>query len=368
MDEPVKTKGRFLDEPSIDERSRQFGSITKTPTTIEKVGQRLTSPRTRPLGVTGGLGIALSALGIPEEDILPAVGQGFGGMATGFTGAGLLGATGGAVTGQSLRQLIKKSRGEKPSMQQVGTEALTTGLIEGSTRGAGKFIFRRQLGNELLGTLSKKLAGMKQAVSANKSLSIPSEDIYIPLKEAVEEVAVPYGPQSGIINKWLKFMEKNPKLTSKNLIELESDLGEVSKYGEIQKGAFVSPSGVKKPSLNTISKTSRKQVSDIVDTMAEESGQKGFKKLSSRIHKLLMNPDKTDITKASGGFGSRIVAAGAVGGATQSPLIGAATYLGLKALQSPELRNLLFKGIKSVPGSVSTTGAKLALSELVRKK
>jgi len=39
----------------------------------------------------------------------------------------------------------------------------------------------------------------------------------------------------------------------------------------------------------------------------------------------------------------------------------------MQALQSPELRNLLFKGAKSIPGQALTKGAQLTMSELARR-
>ena len=348
-------------------RSAKFGAITTPETSVQRVSRRLKAPETRPLGILGLGGVVSSALGKPEEDLLPMIGQGAGGMATGFTGAGLLGATGGATLGQGARQLIKGVRGQKIDLSSLPKEALMTGAIEGLTRGAGQIAFRRQLTNELLSKLGSKLGAMKKAFSANPNISIPSEEIYMPLKEATEQIAVPHGPQSSIINKWLRFMEKNPTLSSKNLIEHENDLGQVAKYGEIEKGAFVLPSGVKKPEMNVIAKTSRKQVSDIVDKLAETSGQKGFGSVSKRISRILQKPESYNVTKATGGFGQRLVAAGTVGGLTQNPAAGAGTYFAMQALQSPEFRNLLFKGAKSIPGQVLTKGAKLTMSELARR-
>lgn len=369
-----KRKGRFLDEPS--QKPSEFGEIRRTPNPLERISQRLSSPATRPISpitpsevVLNPLGslarASVSASGIPEEDTLPAIGQAVGGMASGFTGAGLLGATAGATAGQGLRQLAKKTRGQDVDLSAIPKEAAITGLIEGTTRGAGGLILRRQFAKEALSKLGSKLGSMKQALSANPELGIDSETVYMPLKESMEGIAVPHGQQATIINKWLRFMEKNPRLSAKNLIEMEKDLGEVAKFGEFEKGAFVAPT-IKKPALNTAAKTSRSQVSGIVDDMAEKSGQKGFKKTSSKISKLLSDPDKTDVTKTSGNLVSRVLAGTAAGGMTMNPLVGLATYYGLQGLQSPLLRNTAFKALRSGPGRLASKAGRVALSELAR--
>ena len=350
-----------LNPEKLQEDSEKYGSIRRAPSILEKIVTNLTSPKTRPLGGAGLLGLISSATGHPEEHLYPMIGQ--------LAGSGsFLGSVGGSMAGQGIKQAVQPLRGNKPDLGEVGREGLVTGAIEGATRGAGNFIFRRQIANNLLSQLGKKLGSMKQAISANPDLSIPSDQIYFPLKQAVEEIAVPHGPQSTIINKWLRFMENNPSLSGKHLIELESDLGEVAKFGEIQKGAFVMPSGVKKPSLNSIAKETRRGVSNAVDKLAEEGGQKGFGDVSKQISKLLRNPETTDVTRATGGFGSRLVATGAVGGLTRNPLAGIATYFGMQMLQSPELRNLAFKTLKSTPAKIATTGSKLTLAELARRR
>lgn len=299
--------------------------------------------------------------------LLPMAGQAIG---SGLGGG--VGATAGAMIGQSANQAIKAIPGQKfiqegkPSIGEVGKEGLITGLIEGVTRGTGKLIFRRQIANKQLSDLGMKLGEMKKALSANPNLGVASEEVYLPLKQSMEEVAVPHGPQSTIMNKWLRFMEKNPKLSAKNLIEMEKDLGEVAKYGEFEKGAFVAPT-IKKPALNSAAKDSRRQVSGIVDTMAEESGQKGFGDISRKISKLLENPDKTDVTKSSGHFLNRVIAGSAAGGITQNPLVGIATYLGLEGLQSPELRNAAFKVAQKPAAKAAGTATRLTLADLARK-
>lgn len=354
----------------VAQQSGKFGAMTKAPTAIELIGTNLTAPETKPLGVSGGLGVALSAAGIPEENILPAVGQGVGGMASGFPGAGWVGATGGAVAGQGLKQILKKLRGQEPEFGEMGKEALVTGAIEGATRGTGNFIFRRQVANEALGTLSKKLSEMKKVMSANPELNAPVHDVYSTMREAFDSLPEPM-QKGSIANKlkdWLKFMSNKSEVSAKDLILMESDLGQAAKYGQMEKGAFVPATEIPNPAGNTIAKEGRRGVSDIVDELAQQSGQKDWKSISSKISRLLKNPDKTDVTKATGNVFSRLATAGAVGGLTQNPLAFLGTYAGMKLAQSPEVRNTAFRALRSPVGMAVDTGTKLSLAEMARKR
>jgi len=323
---------------------------------------------TLPSALPAGISTAVDTV-INKPEVLPAAGQSLGGMATGFTGAGVLGATAGAMVGQAGKQAIEYLKGGyKPNIGEVGKEGLITGLVEGATRGLGRGIFRRQYTNKALQELGGKLGEMKKAFGANKTISVPSEAIYMKLKGAMDDVAVASGPQSSMIKKWLSFMERNPNLTSKNLMELESDLGEVANYGVMKKGAFIQPSNIKKPVVNAIAKEGRTDVSNIVDDLAEQSGQKGFGKVSKKVSKILSNPESHDITKTSGGVISRLIAAIGAGGLTRNPFASVPVYYGLQAIQSPELRNLAFKGIESGGGKVASQGARTTLAELARKR
>lgn len=347
---------------TMAERSAKYGSITRTPTAMEKIGNNLTSPKTKPLGLLGPAGLGLSAFGVPEEDVLPMAGQIAG------TPAGFLGATGGAMAGQGIKQIVQPLRGKSVDVKEVGKEGLITGLIEGLTRGTGKLLFKRQMVNETKNVLGRKLGEMKATMSKNPKDVIDSIDIYVPLKESFEKVAVPHGPQATLINKWLRFMEKNPKLTSRNLIEMEKDLGEVAKYGEFEKGALQMPV-VKKPALNSIAKDTRRQVSDVVDNEAEQQGLTGFGETSKKLARILQDPDSYDVTKSTaGGFLSRVLASAAAGGVTQNVPVAAATYLGMQALQSPEARNMAFKAVRNPVVRATGTATKLTMSELARRK
>jgi len=249
----------------------------QAPKSIMEKSIRSTLPSALPAGISTAVDTIAN-----KPETLPAIGQSLGSR------FGLKGSVGGAMLGQAGKQASEFLQGgPKPDIGEVGREGLTTGAIEGVTRGLGAGIFRRQYANKSLQELGKKLGEMKKAFGENKAISVPAEQIYMKLKGAMDDVAVASGPQSATIKRWLGFMEKNPNLTSKNLMELESDLGEVANYGVMKKGAFVQPSNIKKPVVNAIAKEGRKDVSNLVDDLAEQSGQKGFGKTSEELRKMI---------------------------------------------------------------------------------
>lgn len=361
---------RSTSNPSAIEDSGKFGAISKPPTMMERVGTNLTSKRTHPTGMTGALGIGLSAAGIPEEDILPAVGQGFGGLASGFTGAGFLGATGGAMAGQAGRQAFKSMRGEKPDIGAVGKEGLVTGAIEGVTRGAGNVFFRKQIANDVLNQLGNKLASMKQEMANNPNLKAPVYDIYHNISSAFNSLPEPMqkGSVANKLKDWMKYMSNKYELTAKDLIMMEEDLGKAAHYGEVSKGVFMPATELPNAATNKIAKTGRSQVSDLVDDLAEKGGQKGFKKTSKELSKRIAKSKDLDPTKNYGSFSGRMGAAiGATALSGGNPLAGVAAYAADKTLQSAGLRNALYALTKNKVISGAGKLAKLSGSEAARR-
>lgn len=356
-------------EESMQERSAKYGSITKTPTLLEKISSRINSPKTRPLGLTGGLGVGMSMAGIPEEDILPAVGQGVGGMTTGFTGAGMLGATGGAVAGQGARQLIKQIRGEKPDIGALGKEALTTGAIEGVTRGFGNVFFRKQVANEALNKLSNKLIEMKQSLASNPNLKAKTFELYSHMTDAFDSLPEPMktGKVAQRLKTWMKYMSDKSGLTAKDLILMEEDLGKAANFGEVSKGVFMPASDIPNAATNRIAKTSRTKVSDLVDQLSEQGGQKEFKSTSQKLSKAISKSKDYDPTKGYGSWSGRMGSAIGATAITGNPLAGVGAYALEKTLQNPTLRNTLFKIIRNKAVSGVGTGTKLTMSELARR-
>jgi hypothetical protein len=105
---------------------KRLGSFSEGPKAFGvPVKERLLS------GVQGGIP-AMVGGATNVEDVLPSVGQTFGGMAGDVVNpvVGGLGATAGAVTGQAARQGVKTARGFKPSFGQVEGEVLRTGIPE----------------------------------------------------------------------------------------------------------------------------------------------------------------------------------------------------------------------------------------------
>lgn len=367
---PDRPKSVFTpDNAQIKGDSVKYGSITKTPTTLERIGTNLTSPKTRPTGVLGGAGTLLSAAGIPEEDALPMIGQGIGSFASGFPGAGFVGATGGATLGQGARQAFKSLRGEKPDFGKMGTEALTTGAIEGATRGFGNVFFRKQIANEALNGLSKKLIEMKDAMANNPNLKAPIYDIYHNINQAFN--ALPEPMQSGSVatklKSWMKYMSNKSELSAKDLIMLEEDLGKAANYGEVKKGIFMPATEIPNSATNAIAREGRSRVSGVVDNLAEIGGQKGFKETSKKLSKAISKSKELDPTKPYGSWSGRMGAAIGTSALTGSPLMGVGAYALEKTLQNPGLRNALFAMTKNpVVSNIGKVG-KLSASEIARQ-
>ena len=349
--------------PSDEDRAAKYGTITEAPTGAEKLIGRLTSKETRPLGITGGLGVGLSALGIPEENILPAVGQAAG------TPFGFLGSTGGAVAGQAVKQLAQPLRGKSGSIGEVGKEGLVTGLIEGLTRGTGKMFFRKQVAAKTLETVGKELGQMKDAMRSNPAIQINAPQLGANLEAAFANAPDPLkrGPQASVIKDWIKYLKGKKNLSADDVLSLEEHLGETARFGTKKAGIHVSPT-VKNPRMNKIAKGGRKEASDIVDTVAEQSGQVGFKKKSMEVHKLLEKFPELDPTKGYGSWSGRMGTAIGTTAVTGSPLAGALAYGAEKAIQSPGFRNAAFGAVTNPIVSGAGTATKLTLSELMRRK
>lgn len=356
---PIARKGRFIDNDPNDASVEQ----PKKQGMIQTLLSRLTNKETRPLGLTGGAGVLMSAFGKKEEDLFPIIGQAVG------VRAGLPGATAGAVVGEGAKQLLAPLRGEKGSLKDVATTGAVTAAVEGVTRGTGKLLFRRQIANKQLQELGKKLGEMKDAMRTNPNLRAASKPILDSLENAYNSLPDPLrkGKVPTNIRRWIEHMKKNPDLSAKDLISMEKSLGDAAEFGVYKKGVFQPAIDIPNPEANAIAKAGRTQVSGVVDDLAEKSGQKGFKQTSQRISKLLKKLPANDPTKSGEGFGTRLVTSGVVGGVTQNPLIGAATYLGIKFLQSPETRNAAFKIVDSAPAKAIGNAARLSLSEYARR-
>ena len=302
---------------------------------------------------------------IAQPEMLPAVGQAVGGIY-----GGLPGAVGGATIGEAGKQSIDFLQGKRKNLDpiEMAKTAGVTGLVEGVTRGAGKLFFRKQLSNELLGKLSKKLGGMKQEMINNPSIQTLSEPIKKTIEEAYSMLPEPVkrGGANNVINRWVSYLNDNPVLNANDLIAMETDLGQAATYGTMSKGVF-QPAEVPNPATNEVAKIGRTKVSDLVEKVSEESGQKGFKETSKKISQLLSKYTDFDPTKAYGSFSGRMGSAVGATALTGNPLVGVGTYAVEKFLQNPSVRNALFKGVRNKVVSTTGTGAKLGITELLKK-
>jgi hypothetical protein len=360
---------RNSSNPKVVEESAQHGGISETPGIIEKLGRNLTQKETRPLGLLGGVGVGMSAAGIPEEEALPMAGQMVGSMASGFPGAGILGAAGGASVGQLVEQSLKPLRGKQSDFKEVPMEALRTGALEGLTRGTGKFVFRRQIANDTLKGLNAQLGRMKEEMIANPNLSASSQPILDVLETAYNASPDPVkrGQASQVVRRWIAHMKSKPNLSADDIITMERDLGEAANYGSFKKGVF-QPPNVPNPRMNEVAKAGRTVASDEVEKMSAGAGQKGFGEVSKKISKLLNKYPDFDPSKSGSGFGTRVATSLGVGLGSNSPIAGILTYLGVKASQSPTLRNQMYGVIKNPVAKTAGKSLKALIGESLRKR
>jgi len=347
--------------PQQASNAGKFGAITREPSMVEKIGRNLTLKETRPIGILPGVGLAMSAAGIPEEEAFPMVGQIAG------TPGGFGGSVGGATLGQAAKQVARGARGQEMNMGDIPREAATTGLIEGVTRGAGKVFFRKQNAGELLKKLGSKLGLMKENISKSEAF-IPSSDFVGNLEAAYNSLPDPLkgGKAGSAIKKWINYGKSTPYLSAKDMILMEESLGNVAEFGAVKKGFFQPAKDVPNPAMNRLAKEARTKASDVVEGLANKSGEKEFGSVSKKVSKILQQWPDLDPSKGYGNFGSRLVASSMAGMVTGSPLVGAGTYLAEKTIQSPEFRNAAFNIVRNPVSRALGTGSKMTLSQLAR--
>lgn len=357
----AKRKGRFLDEAPLERKGRFVDDVSIPKK--ESIGRVNLTPN--PLTMAGPTGLVLDTI-LNRPESLPAIGQAVGGRFGGGAGA-VIGSTIGDA-GQKSVEFLKT--GKKPSATELGLNTLITSAIEGVTRGTGNLVFRRQLGQKELKALGAKLGQMKEAMRNNPQLKAASKPILDSLENAYNGLPDPLkkGKIPTTIRRWIEHLKKNPDVSAGDLIDMEQSLGEAAEFGVYKKGAFQPAIDIPNPRANAIAKAGRAQTSNVVDNLAESSGQKGFKETSKKVSKLLRNYADNDPTKTSGGFAARAITGLGAFGATQNPLVGLATYYGSKILQSPELRNAAFKVLDSTAGRAASDTGRIALSSFARKK
>lgn len=298
-----------------------------------------------------------------RSDLLPAIGQLGGGRFGGYRGA-----VAGAAIGEAGKQAVETLKGErKPSLGEFAGNVGLTALLEGLTRGTGKLFFRKQIANDTLEQLSKKLAGMKEGMMANPSNQAISDPIRKTIEEAYSMLPEPVkrGGTDDVLKRWMSYLKENPVLNANDLIAMETDLGNAASYGQVVKGVF-QPAEVPNPATNQVAKLGRTSVSDTVDRMSESSGQVGFKETSKKISKLLERYPDFDPTKAYGSFAGRMGTAIGATALTGHPLVGVGAYAAEKFLQNPTVRNILFKAAKTAPARTVGTGTKVGITELLK--
>lgn len=353
-----ENKPTFNPKNAVDVDEKESSGIINN--FFSNIQKNLTAKETRPIGVLGPAGVISSAAGIPEENLLPMVGQIAGNR------FGMPGSVAGATIGQAARQAVQPLRGNSLDVMALPKEAALTAATESIFRGAGSVFKKNRAVREITEgagkQLSMALGKLADLSDTTPALSAPSKKFLDVIKPQLDKIKVPIGSQARILKRWVSVMEKNPNLTARELIELEQDLGEVAKFSSSQAGETVLKDFPKK-ALNKLVKEARNVVSDEVDNLAERAGISGFKELSKKVSKNLAIAYGKD-----SGVLRTIVTSGALGGlvgtATQNPSLGfGISGVGI-GLTNPIIKNALYRGIERTGlGRAATLG----LSDIARR-
>jgi hypothetical protein len=356
----------FLDEPKTSSKIEFVDDATKSP----KPDQTNWTLETLLSGSIGGP----SSLVSPTknmESTLPTAGQALGGFFGGYGGS-----VAGTAAGSALEQVIKSGlRGKEFNLGKMTSDTATTAIVEGLLRGTGKVLFRREIANQTMNSLGRKLGQMKTALSeigqSNTSVGIPKQKLLDVLTSEMEKTNVPFGKASVVLNRWKNFLIKSPSknVSPSALMELEDDMGNVAKFASQKMGGISLVPEVAKKSLNSSAKAVRSMVSGEVDNLAAQNGMTDFGKISKQISSLKEKFPNSELRsgKLLPGVPATFFASGgglAAGLATQNPIVGLATGMMIEGLQSPAIRGGLYNAIYNTGlGRMATLGA----SELARQ-
>lgn len=206
---------------------------------IQRIGKNISSPETRPIGLTP-FGVVLSSFGIPEENILPVVGGILGGMGGSRIGQTSVGVGLGTGAGNLAQQAIKKlARGGNDidigdAVIVGGLAGLGTKAIDMAFKSAGvafqivpekaraKF-FEKSLQAVNIGrkALSRNWQrAVTKLVEDNPNTLVNLEGVVGQLKNQFEEIG-----DDTLIPQLKSVVKKNPKLM--RLIESEKTASDI---------------------------------------------------------------------------------------------------------------------------------------------
>lgn len=313
------------------------------------------------------------------EDSLTMLGQFSGqtiGTATGGPVGGYVGSVTGTAVGSALEEIIKSSKyGRDFNLNKVKSDTAMTALTDGLLRGVSSGYFRREIANETMNSLGRKIGEMKTAISDmgsnNPSLSVPKAKIVNFLDDTFGKTLNPFGKASLVLKRWRNILSdpKTTHISPRALIELEDDLGDVAKFANQKLGGVSLVPDVQKSAMNTAAKRLRGIVSSEVDDVATKAGFPQFAKNSKQLSKLKEKFPTSELKKNTLFPGIPQTFAAATGGAiagigTGNPLVGLSAGFLIESLQSPAIRSSLYDGMtRRGMGNIVS----LLASESVRK-
>jgi hypothetical protein len=298
-------------------------------------------------------GVGIPPLGIYQSpEALPMAGQTLGSIIGGY-GGGIIGAT----AGQTVNQGVRALKGQGFDGGEIVKEAGRTAAIDGAFRGAGKLVFRKEFASKAMNEIGNRLGKIKgmveDAYASNPNVSVATQRLQDIVSKTLDSVKVKFGPQFAPLVKWSKHLNNMAKnginSANPNLVaELERDLGDIAKFSTSEIGGVSLSPAVKKSSLNQAVKAARSEVSGIYDDMAETAGFPEFKTLSKKISALKEKYPNKELQ--SGSFIQGVTKLGQAAGAGSLGYLATGSQFGALAgfalaelLQSPEIRNSLFK-------------------------
>lgn len=319
------------------------------------------------LAISGGPTVSALDMFLNKSYALPMAGQLAG------TPGGFAGSVAGAGAGEALRQASEYIQGNRDMFdyKKVGKETAVTAALEAVMRVPAAGMFKAlRAGDDLANGSGLALAKMKSDISKVSSTNVKIDDILTPLKEGLDNITVKSGQQASQLNKWrvaLESMKKDGKefLDGKTLIQIEDQLGEVSKF----KTGWFSPQ-IKNRAANSLAKDLNRKASSLLDDFAKSNGFTEFPTLSKKVSSLIKQtkPNQGTLIESLKNAGSRLTWGGAfgagIGMATGNPALGFAGTAISGLMTEPGVQKALYKGVeKTGLGRAATLAATQALRE-----
>lgn len=319
-----------------------------------------------------GIPAAMNPDSRPEEG-LPSVAQfgtdfAFNATPQGRMAAMIPGAKYGATVGAAgiaelMRQGTKGLRGEGVDLGEAGKNTAITAGTELIGRGAENALFRSQIGKDVIDGAQKRLGeGIRRLIAfaeSNPGFRVFRDDVIGMIDDATRNV-LPVGPQASAMRRLRAAIGAMPEeIGPQEIANIENTLGGIAQFDPGK--------GVKNKGANVAAKESRGRVSGLLDSMAESAGMPDVplaSKEASLAYKVY-RPKKLGIADL---IARKVGTMGAVGAvtalATKNPLMGAAASMADLLLESPGVKDFLYKGI--VKSGASRTG-RVGISEVIKK-